>query len=230
MSIFRDFLFYVLLIIIAASSCGVTECVDSKKHHTYSCKLNNSHKCNKIKRKQSPVIRECILGKRDATVKATLYTSYTCKHCADFHINIFDIFKKKYLDSGLVRLKIKNFIDDKGAFEASMLTNCIYCRKHRMKFMQKIFQNQQQWMKSKYPHEFLIQIFEKENIGNQKIANCLSNKKIAKWLLNGQKKAVKQGIYILPALEINGKIYQGMSSFEKISKILDPIIQGNSKN
>ena len=45
------------------------------------------------------------LGNPDAPVKIVEYASFTCPHCATFHLDVLPNIKEKYLDKGLVQLE-----------------------------------------------------------------------------------------------------------------------------
>ena len=66
-----------------------------------------------------------VLGKENAPVKIKIFSSFTCPHCANFHLNVVPKIKKEYVDLGKVQLIFIDFPLDKMAFNASKLLNCI---------------------------------------------------------------------------------------------------------
>ncbi len=64
------------------------------------------------------------LGAADAKVTVVEYASMTCPHCAHFANEIFDDFKKKYIDTGKVRYVFREFPLDNLAAAVSMLARC----------------------------------------------------------------------------------------------------------
>ena len=68
------------------------------------------------------------IGSHDALVKIKVFSSLTCPHCANFHINVIPEIKKEYIKSGTVQLIFIDFPLDQAAFNASkLLLNC-FCR------------------------------------------------------------------------------------------------------
>ena len=67
---------------------------------------------------------DLVLGKADAPVTIVEYASMTCGHCANFHNKVFPALKEKYIDTGKVRLIIREFPLDDLAAAASMLARC----------------------------------------------------------------------------------------------------------
>ena len=62
-----------------------------------------------------------VLGENKAPVKIKIFSSLTCPHCANFHINVVPEIKKEYIDSGKVQLIFIDFPLDQAAFNASKL-------------------------------------------------------------------------------------------------------------
>ena len=58
------------------------------------------------------------IGKDDAPVEIKIYSSLTCPHCADFHINVLPKIKSKYVEAGKVKLILIDFPLDELAFNA----------------------------------------------------------------------------------------------------------------
>ena len=44
------------------------------------------------------------LGSNSATVEIKVYSSLTCPHCANFHINVVPKIKKEYIESGKAQI------------------------------------------------------------------------------------------------------------------------------
>ena len=66
-----------------------------------------------------------VLGSDKAIVKIKVFSSLTCPHCANFHINIVPEIKKKFVESGKVQLIFIDFPLDQAAFDASKLLHCL---------------------------------------------------------------------------------------------------------
>ena len=67
---------------------------------------------------------DLVLGKADAPVTIVEYASMTCSHCANFHTAVLPKLKEKYIDTGKVRLILREFPLDNLAAAASMLARC----------------------------------------------------------------------------------------------------------
>ena len=70
-----------------------------------------------------------VVGSNDAIVKIKIFSSFTCPHCANFHIKVVSEIKKNYVDSGKVQLIFIDFPLDQPAFNASKLLHCLHQKK-----------------------------------------------------------------------------------------------------
>ena len=60
-----------------------------------------------------------VLGQDKAPIKIKVFSSLTCPHCANFHINVIPKIKKEYIKTGKVQLIFIDFPLDQAAFNAS---------------------------------------------------------------------------------------------------------------
>ena len=106
-------------------------------------------------------LKEVVIGSESAPVKFIVYSSFTCNHCRKFAMEILPKFKEKYIDTGKVKVYLRNYLDDVAALEASILVRCVGEDKGEtiLKMYRKIFENQKDWMRSNEPREFLKKIF-----------------------------------------------------------------------
>ena len=123
-----------------------------------------------------------VLGTNNAPVKIKIFSSLTCPHCANFHINVVSEIKKEYIDSGKVQLIFIDFPLDQVAFNASKLLHCLD-KKKQLEFLDIIYETQIKWTEgsnlSGINKKNLIKFskdFEKQinKIKNNEIRNSLS--------------------------------------------------------
>ncbi len=169
-------------------------------------------------------LKEVVIGDENAPVVLIVYSSFTCNHCRKFHLDIFPKFKEKYIDTGKVKVYLRNYLDDVAALEASILVRCFGEDNSDsvLKMYRKIFENQKQWMQSSEPHEFLKKIFIDDNNDMEKVDACLQNKKIPAGLMKEQQRAMQQlHIFSVPAfIRKDGKMHIGKITFEELKKFL----------
>ena len=168
-----------------------------------------------------------VLGSNNAPVKIKIFSSFTCPHCADFHINVIPEIKKNYVDSGKVQLIFIDFPLDLAAFNASKLVHCLNENK-QMEFLDIIYKNQNKWTKGSNIEEInknLKEIVENLGISSVEFDKCLNDEIIADKILNGRIDGnSKYTINSTPTIIINEEKFDGPANFKNIKKKIEKII------
>ena len=168
-----------------------------------------------------------VLGKNEAPIKIKIFSSLTCPHCANFHINIVPKIKKEYVDPGKVQLIFIDFPLDQAAFDASKLLHCLD-QKKQITFLDKIYENQSQWTSGKNLSEInnnLKEIVKVLGINSKEFDKCLNNDTIIDQIINGRINAIqKYSINSTPTIIINEKKLEGSANFRNIKKKIEKLI------
>ena len=168
-----------------------------------------------------------VLGKNEAPIKIKIFSSLTCPHCADFHINVVPKIKKEYVDLGKVQLIFIDFPLDQAAFDASKLLHCLD-QKKQITFLDKIYENQSQWTSGKNLSEInnnLKEIVKVLGINSKEFDKCLNNDTIIDQIINGRINAIqKYSINSTPTIIINEKKFEGSFDFKNMKKKIDKLI------
>ena len=167
------------------------------------------------------------LGSNKAPVKIKIFSSLTCPHCANFHINVVKKIKKKYVETGEVQLIFIDFPLDQVALNASILLHCLEQEK-QMTFLDNLYKNQSKWASGSDLNEInnnLKEIVKILGINSTEFDKCLNNEAIEDKILsdriNGHK---KYSINSTPTIIINEKKLKGSASFENIKKKIEKLI------
>ncbi len=168
-----------------------------------------------------------VLGLDSAPVKIKIFSSLTCPHCANFHINIISEIKNKYVENGKVQLIFIDFPLDHAALNASKLINCVNADK-QIKFLDIIYEKQNKWTSASNIegiNDNLKELFNELGINISNFDKCLNNEDIENRILNVRIEAQKKySINATPTIIINEEKFKGELSFKNIKKIIDKII------
>ena len=171
---------------------------------------------------------EIFVGNENAKVKIKIYSSYTCPHCANFHTNIYPKLLKEYTSKDLIKFTFVDFPLDIAALNASKIVRC-GTKESSILLIDEIYKNQKTWSAGDKIQQININLFligNKFNLSNEKLSNCLKDKKLEDKILNdrveGQK---KYSINSTPTIIINEKKYQGNATFEDLSKEISRILK-----
>ena len=88
---------------------------------------------------------DLVLGDKGAKCTIIEYSSLSCPHCAHFHETVLPDIKKDYIDSGKVRMILRDFPLNKPAFYAEKAARCAGPLK-RMGFVGLYFKTQTKWV------------------------------------------------------------------------------------
>ena len=167
------------------------------------------------------------LGQDKAPVKIKIFSSLTCPHCANFHINVVAEIKKKYIETGKVQLIFIDFPLDQVAFNASKLLHCLD-KKKQILFLDTIYETLNKWMSGsniKDINKNLKKIVMNFGINPTQFDKCLIDETISDKILNGRIDANhKYSIDSTPTIIINEKKLEGSASFKNIKKKIEKLI------
>ena len=167
------------------------------------------------------------IGSHEAVVKIKIFSSLTCPHCADFHMNVVSKIKENYLESGKVQLIFIDFPLDRAAFNASKLLHCLDKEK-RMNFLDIIYKDQKKWTDGSNLEDInknLKKIVKNLGISSKKFDKCIIDEEISDKILNERIDASKKySITSTPTIIINEKKLEGSASFKNIKKKIEKII------
>jgi protein-disulfide isomerase len=158
-------------------------------------------------------------------VKIEVYSSLTCPHCANFHLNVLPKLVEKFSQTNKVLIELRDYPLDLAALKAAQIARCVTTDMQK-KYLDDIYKNQSQWTKAKTLNDLYKNI---ENISGQyglkgeDFQNCLKNKKEENSVL--QSRIDAQKIYSIdstPTLIINKKKYNG--SWNDLEKYINNLL------
>ena len=168
-----------------------------------------------------------VLGPDKAPVKIKIFSSLTCPHCANFHINVVSEIKKEYIEIGKVQLIFIDFPLDQAAFNASKLLHCLD-KKKQLLFLDTIYDTQNKWTNGSNVNDInsnLKKIVMDFGINSTQFDKCLNNEVIADKILNGRIDGnQKYSINSTPTVVINEKKLEGSTNFKNIEKKIEKLI------
>jgi protein-disulfide isomerase len=169
-------------------------------------------------------LKDMDIGDDSAPVTIVEYMSMTCPHCAAFHETNLKPLIDKYIDSGKVRLVLREFPFDPRAAAAIMLARCAP-ENQFFPMVDVLFQQQRNWATAADGREALLQIARLAGFTQDSFEACLTNQKLLDDVNAVRTKAADEfGVQSTPTFFINGKRYPGNMSIEIMSAIIDPLL------
>lgn len=167
---------------------------------------------------------EPALGVATAPVTIIEYSSLTCPHCAAFHTQTLPELTKRYIDTGKVRLVLRDFPLDETALKASVIAHCAGPER-APKFVQVFFTQQQSWARAADPVQALTQLARLGGLGEAEIKACLADKDLENAILQARLDGEqKYDIRSTPSFIIGGKTVPGALSADEFAAMIDPLL------
>lgn len=183
---------------------------------------------------QAGPLGDCVLGNAEAPVTIVEYASLTCGHCANFHTTILPDLKKKYIETGKVKLVFREFALNQLDAAVYMLTRCALNADGKAEGVDQsryfalidvFFQQQRTWAFGGDPLAAVTAITRQAGITQAQFEACLNNQGILDALNSTRERAANVfGVDSTPTFFVNGKRVLGAQPVAEFEKIIDPLL------
>jgi protein-disulfide isomerase len=169
---------------------------------------------------------DLVIGNADAPITVVEYASMTCGHCAAFHNKVFPTLKEKYVDTGKVRLIMREFPLDNLAAAASMLARCAGDGK-TLPLISVLFAKQDDWAFVRGDAKpSLFKIAQQAGFTQESFEKCLTDQKLLDDISTIRTRAVDAfGVNATPTFFINGKKLNAAPTVEEFDKAFSSILK-----
>ena len=168
------------------------------------------------------------MGNSDSKINIKVFSSLTCPHCANFHINIFENLKKEYIDKGIVKFEHYGFPLDLAALNAEIIVRCLEDKNKSFQLLGEIYKKQNQWAVGSDINpinESIKKIGLDFGLDNDKMDSCLKNENAQDQILNERIEAQKNyKIQSTPTIYINKKKYDGEHKYMQFKKAIEKLL------
>ncbi len=171
------------------------------------------------------ILHDHVLGDPDAPVTLIEYASYTCGHCANFHLNQAKRLKEEYVDTGKVKFIHREVYWDQFALRAGLLAACGgEMRYHGISGL--LYEQQRDWIGSGEPDEIvenLVTLGKVAGLSEADARACMdleNNDMVGKLITTFQHHAEADGIRATPTLVINGEVHMNMD-YDDLKVLID---------
>lgn len=164
-----------------------------------------------------------ILGNPNAPVTIVEYASMTCPHCAHFAAEVLPELEKKWIDTGKVKLVLRDFPLDGEAVRASMLARCAPPDRFYA-FVDTFFADQDKWVTAADYQAALTRLAVLGGMSKAQADKCFADKALEDQILNSRLVASKDlGVDATPTFFVNGVRYTGDPTVEGFDKLLSSL-------
>jgi protein-disulfide isomerase len=168
---------------------------------------------------------EIVIGRADAPVTIVEYASLTCPHCAKFHKEVFPEFKRAYLDTGKVRLILREFPIGKTSGMATIIMRCAKPEK-QVELIGKFFAQQETWVSQEVRLDPIFAVAKQVGMTRAEFDACRQNRSIIEALKAIKERGRKLGIIGTPNFFIQEKRIKSTLTMAEIRAHVDPLLAG----
>ncbi len=163
-----------------------------------------------------------VKGNRDAKVVVVEFTDYECPFCEKFYTESYKQLVKDYVDTGKVRIVVKDFPLSNIHPKAQKAAEAALCVKEQIgdsgyfRMHDKLFENQKDLSVENYKKWARLM-----DVSGVKFDACLDSGKFEQTVKDSVEYGSSLGVTGTPSIFINGKILRGAQPYEVIKQALD---------
>ena len=156
-----------------------------------------------------------ILGNPDAPITIVEYASLTCPHCAHFANEVLPELKKKWIDTGKVKLVLRDYPLDEPALRAAMIARCAPPDRFYA-YIDTFFGAQEKWVTAHDYRDALARLVKLGGMSRDEFDNCLKNTALENKIVETRLVASKElDVNSTPTFFINGTKFTGAPTVEE---------------
>ena len=177
------------------------------------------------------MIKEMTLGNPDASVTVIEYASFTCPHCATFHVGPYKQLKTEYIDPGLINFIYREVYFDRPGLWAGITARCGESAKGRyFGIVEMLYEQQRDWAGGSGGAQEIVEKLRKvgktAGLTDADLDGCFTDGDRARALYAlYQQNAKADGIRSTPSFVIDGKLHSNMSYVE-LKALIDEALDG----
>ncbi len=174
---------------------------------------------------QTPGIPDLSVGRDDAPVTIVKYASLTCPYCRQFQLETFPTLKREYIDTGKVRLIIRDFPIGMQSGAATIAKRCAPLDKQLVLY-EKFLSQQSAWVSQEVRRDPIFKIASQVGMTRADFDACYENQGMIAALNSMKERGRTLGIIGTPNFFVQGKLVKSTLDMNKIRELVDPILAG----
>jgi protein-disulfide isomerase len=168
---------------------------------------------------------EMAWGRADAPVTVIKYASLTCPYCRKFHLEVFPVFKREYIDTGKVRFVIREFPIGKTSGNATIALRCAPADRY-LDLYGKYLGQQATWVSQEVRLDPIFAVAQQVGMKRADFDACLQNQSMIDGLKWVKERGRKLGVIGTPNFFVDGKLVKKVLTIEDLRAMLDPLLAG----
>ena len=156
---------------------------------------------------QPGALPERSIGRADAPITVIKYASMTCPYCREFQAKTFPVLKKRYIDTGKVRLILREFPIGFQSGAATIALRCVAEDKYFAAYGA-LMKGQSTWISQQVRREPIWKIVRKFGLSRAAFDACYEDKALIANLNTVKDRGRTLGVIGTPNFFVDGKLYK----------------------
>ena len=171
---------------------------------------------------------EFSLGREDAPVVMVKYMSLTCPHCRRFMAETFPTLKREYIDTGKVRLVIREFPIGKTSGNATIALRCAPMGQY-LTLYRKFLEQQSAWVSQEVRPDAILRVAAQVGMTRDEYDACVKNRSMIDNLKWVKDRGRELGVIGTPNFFIGNRLVKSVLGMPEIRAIVDPMLAGRGE-
>jgi protein-disulfide isomerase len=168
---------------------------------------------------QSGDLPEVAVGRADAPVTIVKYASLTCPYCKKFQAELFPQLKREFIDTGKVRLLIREFPIGFQSGAATIAMRCAAPDKQLVLY-EKFLSSQAQWVSQEVRHDPIFKIAATTGMTRAEFDACYKDQALLGALNKIKERGRNLGIVGTPNFFVGTKLIKGTLEMAQIRELV----------
>lgn len=173
-------------------------------------------------------ITDMVMGAADAPIEVIEYGSFTCPHCARFHVEVYPLLKANFIETGKIRFIYREVYFDRPGLWAGLIARCGGPERY-FGLTELIMQRQSEWSRLEDAPSIISALFgigRLAGLDDDTMKACVRDDAMAKALFAYyQETSSEHGITATPSFVINGEKMSNMG-YPEFERVLNEILEG----
>ena len=171
-----------------------------------------------------PLPADIVLGRVDAPVTVIEYHSLTCGNCANFHTEMLPAIKARLIDTGRVRIILRDFPLDRVALDAATMAHCAGPALYPG-LIGELYRTKEEWAHASDPLAAMLRVGRLAGMTRDRFEACKARPGFVDAIVNqrlaGEREHKVSGT---PSFVVGGKTYSGVQTPEQFEALVRPLL------
>lgn len=170
---------------------------------------------------------EFSLGHADAPVTLVKYMSLTCPYCRRFQAETFPVLKRDYIDTGKVRLVIREFPIGKASGTATIALRCAPMSSY-LELYGKFLAQQTAWVAQEVRHDAIARVAAQVGVTREQYDACVADARLIDELKRVKDRGRQLGVIGTPNFFVDDRLVKKVVGMKELRELIDPLLARSS--